>query len=157
MIVLYQSLLWLYPPQHRFTFGEEMLGVFLDAQAEAKSKGALMTFAFYLHELRGLLCEAAHERMRAWASDRGWTLPERRLYMQKERCFPSISIICKAIVLLGVLEIIFREEGRLLYGFAFGFAIAWGVGLAVWAVVYAMRRSGVQRLSEVQTWPQAHE
>jgi hypothetical protein len=157
MIALYQSLLMLYPPRHRSMFGEEMLGVFGDAQAEAKRKGDWETLTFYLRELRGFLCEAARERVSAWAGDRGWSLPGRRLYMRKERCFPSIAIVCKVIVLMAVLEIIFREEGRLLYGCAFGFAIAWGVGLAVWAVGYAMRRSGVQRLSEVRTWPQAHE
>jgi hypothetical protein len=42
----------------------------------------------------------------------------------------------------------------LLGSIALFFAITWVAGIAAWGVSHAMRRSGVHRLDEAQTWPQ---
>lgn len=43
----------------------------------------------------------------------------------------------------------------LLSGIAVGFLIAFFCGLIAWSVAHALRRSGVHRLDEAQTWPQS--
>jgi hypothetical protein len=40
----------------------------------------------------------------------------------------------------------------LLSGVLAGFAIAWLVGVLAWAIAYAMRKAGVQRLDDFETW-----
>src|SRR5947207_15673339 len=64
----------------------------------------------------------------------------------------------------GQLAVQARDLGRsigqwpshygLISGIALCFLLAWIAGIAAWAVAYTMRRTGVQRLDDFQTWPQ---
>lgn len=63
--MFFRFLLRLYPPLFRENFGEEMLSVFAEAEAEASSKGFAEHTTFYLRETLGLACGGIRARLRS--------------------------------------------------------------------------------------------
>jgi len=45
----------------------------------------------------------------------------------------------------------------LISGIAVVFLLAWAVGIAVWAIAYAMRRTAAQQLGEFEAWPRSRQ
>ena len=191
MAPVYEFLIGLYPAADRAAFGDEMLDVLRQAEAEASRNGALARAWFFLHESMGLLGGAARERLHALGEERGWKfLAERGPMYQRERRYPYTSIVFMSLVLAITILIIAKAQGVAHYlyqvytvnghvvmetkqnvrfgtelaewpshwgfitGMATYFGIAWIAGIAAWAVAHALRRSGVHRLDDAQTWPQ---
>jgi len=166
------------PPQFRREFGEEMRGVFADAGMAASGAGWARQLSFGAREIAGLVCGALEEQVRSLA---GWSLFPRRFAVITNRSrfrFPTAGITLMTVTLACVLFAIhnaraiaqsftsrvyvygghtyYYEPDRWSFVQTFGFAFVVTVVLtvAVLAVLHTLHRSGVQRLSDAQTWPQ---
>jgi hypothetical protein len=169
MFSVYRSLLYLYPVAHRREYGEEMLAVFLDAQADTRTKNILHTGRFWIREVQGLLGGALQEH---FCSLMGSSYPvvsfPRRPIMRSEFRFPKATATLMTIILAGVVMAIEKATAivnsvphtgphvgpiqaahftlfpTLLVILAFG-CVAGAIG---WAIAFALHRSGMQRLAD---------
>jgi hypothetical protein len=170
MLTVYRRLLGLYPETHRQQFGEEMMAVFEDVRADIRDKGALARAAFCVREIAGLLNGAMGEQMRAFiGTDAGFSFGTRRFTMRNGFRFPKSTAVLMTIILLGVVLAIRKGEAiayspphvdpqlppihpvpsDLLSGIPFFFMFFYAAGLIGWAILFALRRSGVHRLAEM--------
>jgi hypothetical protein len=172
-MTLYRSLLRLYPAFHRERFGEEMIAVFADMQAETVSKGTMARAVFCLREGAGVVAGALQEHWRSVGGEDVWLwFPTRRFTMRTEFRFPKATAVLMTIILGGVILAIQKGEAIstslrgavdppigpihpvhsvMVGGIVLGFAFFYAAGLIGWAILFAMRRSGVHRLSETST------
>lgn len=174
MLKVYRSLLRLYPAFHRERFGEEMIAVFGDRQAETVSKGRMAQVGFCVREAAGVVGGALQEHWRALGDKLGgenvWLwFPTRRFTMRTEFRFPKVTAVLMAIILGGVMLAIQKGEAIstslrgeasppigpihpvhsvLVGGIVLGFVFFYAAGMIGWAILFAMRRSGVHRLVE---------
>ena len=169
MLRIYQALLQLYPATYREQFGEEMAFVFVEAQAA--KQGMVARGVFYFHEASGLLSGAIREHVRALGCDFALPFSMRRFTMQNEFRFPKSTAVLMTIILAGVVLAI--EKGKAIQAslpdvnphigpiqpvqhtffptVALVFAFFYAAGLIGWAILFALRRSGVHRLAEMST------
>jgi hypothetical protein len=174
---LYRQALRLYPAFHRQRFGEEMVAVFRELQAEMATKGIVAQSLFCVRETAGVVAGALREHWRDLGGDPGdpdW-LPFscRRFMMRNEFRFPKATAVLMTIILAGVVLAIERGEAiqgslpyanppigpihpvrsTLLPGVVMGLASFYAAGLIEWAILFALRRSGVHRLDETSGEP----
>ena len=170
MGALYRWLLYLYPEEFRRRFAEEMCWVYAEASASASRSGIVRQSLFVAREVCGMVRGAVEERGHRWF---GGNFVSRRFAMATFRTrfrFPiagiGFMVACLGLVLMAIRNARglsyefakstnYRPEHLSLvqsFGFAFGVTLV-GV-LVVCGILYATRRMGVQRLSELQTWPQ---
>lgn len=171
MVAFYRALLRLYPAAYRCEFGEEMIGVFQEVQAEKRKKGALVLLFFCARETGGLLHGAIREHFRdiPGSYDNVVFSIKRRFAMKSQFRFPKATVGLMMATLAGVMLAI--EKARAI-------SLSWPhvnppvgpiqsmqaavaqtmLGVLVWAIVsgaigwgilYALRRTGVQQLSEM--------
>lgn len=171
MLRVYRSLLYLYPPAYRSAYGEEMLSVLSEVQAEIREKRASARALCEVQEAAGLLYGAMLEHVRSiTGSDGSAMFSPRRIPMRHEYRFPKSAAILMTIILVAVLLTIEQAEmvshayadyqgGPLhwvevsvLPAFLIALVLACVVGAIGWAIVFALRRSGMHRLSEVNPW-----
>lgn len=174
-IGMYRCLLRLYPAFHRERFGEEMTAVFGELQTEIVSGGLLARGVFYVRETAGVVSGALQEHWRALGGDAVWLwFPTRRFTMRNQFRFPKATAVLMAIILGGVVVAIQKGEAIatslrddvsppigaihpvhsvLLGGIMMGLVLFYTVGLIGWAILFAMRRSGVHRLDETSAAP----
>ncbi|HEY3615483.1 MAG TPA: hypothetical protein VGK96_01645 [Candidatus Sulfotelmatobacter sp.] len=166
---LYRLALRLYPTAHREQFGEEMVAVFGELQAETDSRGVLAQSRFCLRETAGVVAGALREHWRVWGGEHVWLLfSSRRFTMHSEFRFPKATAVLMTIILAGVVLAIQKGEAihasvpdtnlpvgpihpvhsTLLPGVVIGLASFYAAGLIGWAILFALRRSGVHRLDE---------
>jgi hypothetical protein len=178
MLALYRCLLYLYPAAYRDEYGEEMAGVFRetlsDLQSETEGKGFLPRALFLLREFAGLFHGAIEERLRTIATSDSWlSVPSRRFTMHSEFRFPKATPVLMAVILAGVILTIEKAtaiEDSLPYSnpqlppihaehftffpaMAVIFLSAYAMAVIGWAVLFALRRSGMHRLSEMPAAP----
>src|SRR5215475_5019542 len=169
MFTVYGSLLYLYPAAHRRVYGEEMLAVFLEVEAETRAKGILGRGGFWIREVQGLLGGALQEHFRSlMGSNDPSPIFARRPIMRSEFRFPKATATLMTIILAGVVMAIEKATAivnsvphsgphvgpvqpahftlfpTLLVILAFG-CVAGAIG---WATAFALHRSGVQRLAD---------
>ena len=177
MAKFYRCLLFLYPREIRRDFGEEMSGVFSVVMGQARCRGRLERVRSSMREICGVLRGACVEQVR---SNFGSSVVYRRIAMSSIRLrfrFPiagiSFMTLCLGIVVYAIHlarevaavgagkhvldgQIYHYQPERLsflqTFGFAFGLTAVCAV--VIWAVLHKLHQSGVERLSEVQTWPQ---
>jgi len=171
---IYRHLLLLYPASHREVFGEEMIAVFGEMQAETASKGVVVRSLFCVREAAGVMKGALLEHWRALGGNPVWpTFPIRRFTMRTEFRFPKATAVLMTIILAGVMVAIKQGEAIVasvphvsepvgtihpvhsvfLGGIMLTLAFFYAVGLIGWAILFAMRRSGVHRLAETSAGP----
>ena len=178
MLSLYRFLLRLYPPAYRDEFGAEMLAVFGDAQAETWKKGVLARGVFCAREVAGLLRGALVEHLQGIAGSDLLTasrsrirlsiFPLRRFTMRSEFRFPKATAPLMAIILALIVVAIEKAKAiqaslphtnphvgpiqpaqfTLFSTLVVVLAITCAAGLLGWAILFALRRSGLHRLSE---------
>lgn len=166
MTNLYGCLLYLYPVGYRRQFAEEMIHVFRQSEADARSESPSKHVAFCLRELSGLLSGALREQMRTILGSYEY-IPTTRFNMRPEFRFPRstvclMSLILAAVVLaitkattievkygVGAMETVWPST-LLFLAVVTGFVCS-VVGV-VWGILFAMRRTGMHRLSNVQPW-----
>jgi hypothetical protein len=174
MLSLYWCLLWLYPSSHRREYGEEMTAVFCAARAEIEKKSAVTRARFWFREIRGLVGGALEEHVRSLAGSRSWMLlPTRRFTMHSEFRFPKATAILMALILAGTVLAIEKAQAisaslphtnppvgpiqpehlTFLPPVLLMFALTYAAGLIGWAILFALKRSGMHRLSEMEGSP----
>lgn len=179
MTALYRCLLKLYPHPHRFKFADEMVAVFAEAETEARCTNIRGRTAFYFREFTGLLSGALREQFCAVDLCARRDLTIGGIMIRQTRCrFPRSAIFMMTFVLVIVLGMIAKIQGvshfygkiisgelpheplrwpsyyGLISGIAMVFLLAWAVGVALWAIAYAMRRTAAQQLGDFEAWPQ---
>jgi hypothetical protein len=167
---LFRSLLYLYPAAYRREYGEEMIGVLLEVRGEQRRKGLLALAATYFRETAGLLQGALHEHTRRILCPYGFSnFSPRRLTMRSEFRFPKSTVALMTIILLAVALTIDKaksieasvapsstyvgpiqaEHFTIVGTFLIVFVLACVMAAMVWAVLFALNRSGIQRLSQL--------
>jgi hypothetical protein len=171
MYSLYRSLLYFYPTGYRAEFGEEMTAVFLEAHAEAARRGVMPQAMFGARELGGLLRGALREHLRSIKGYYGSALfPTRRLSMHSEFRFPKATVSLMVIILAGILLTIDKAKSiaasasysrpnvgpihaaqqlMLLPTLLIILTAACVAGIIAWAILFALQRSGLHRLPDV--------
>jgi len=170
MLRVYRCLLCLYPAEHRYNYSQEMASVFCDACTDKRAQGLVALISFYFRELAGLIQGAFGEHLQGLLGSRRWTLfAFRRFHMRSEFRFPKSTTALMVIILAGVVLAIEKAkaiQASLPYThpevgpirpaqFTFFPTIAllflcfYAAGAIGWAVLFALRRSGVHRLAAV--------
>jgi hypothetical protein len=169
MLSVYRCLLYLYPAAYRNEYGDEMAGVFRELHSETSRNGLLRRAIFLVREFAGLLRGALQEHSIAIAGSR-FLFPPRRFTMRSQFRFPKATPVLMTIILAGVILTIekataIEESLPLTYpqqlppiqpehftffpAMAVIFLSAYAAAVIGWAVLFALRRSGVHRLSEM--------
>lgn len=170
MLSFYRALLCLYPAAYRCEFGDEMLDVFSEVQVEVRTKNAMTRILFAMREMGGLLNGALQEHLRSITSscDHG-IFSVRRFAMKSEFRFPKATVGLMLAILAVVMFAIEKAKAisasiphanppvgpihsvqativQTMLG-----VLIWAItaGALGWGVLYALRRSGVQQLSEM--------
>jgi|ERR1700693_1362859 len=170
MLAVYQSLLRLYPSLYREQFAEEMISVFRDIDAETRKKGITAAAKFYLREISGLFCGAFSEHARRiLGSHVPFPLSSRRFTMRPGFRFPKSTSFLMAVILAGIVLAIQKAEEisaalprdiapagpmwaphvGVLTTIVLTFSMVYVAGALGWIVLFALRRSGVHRLSDM--------
>ena len=169
MLPLYRCLLRLYPSAYRDEFGDEMFAAFREAQAETWNKGVVARAVFCAREVGGLLRGALEEHLQGIAGSHFSPMfPVRRFTMRSEFRFPKATAPLMAIILALVVVAIEKAKAiqaslphtnphvgpiqpaqfTLFSTLLVVLAITCTAGLLGWAILFALRRSGLHRLSE---------
>lgn len=166
MVNLYGCLLCLYPAGYRRQFAKEMTAVFRQSEADARSEPLSKQVAFCLRELSGLLSAAFREQFRAILGSYEY-IPITRFNMRAEFRFPRTTVFLMSLILAAVVLAITKATtievkhgvgtlGTLWPSMLLFLAVVMGfvcsVVAIVWGILFAMRRTGMHRLSNVQTW-----
>ena len=173
MLLLYEFLLRLYPAAYRAEYAEEMVDVLSEVLTEHQKKGALSLFLSAGYEITGLLKGAVREHISlVTGSSRGGKSLSRRLTMHSDFRFPKVTVTLMGLILLAVFLAIQKakdiqasiayanpqagpihatQQLALFPTFLFVLASACIIGLLGWVILFALRRSGSHRLSDVDT------
>ncbi len=163
MLRVYRTLLHLYPAGYRREFGGEMASVFGEALCEIRDLTLADRAAFSLREIAGIVGGAAHQHLRHLLGSNDWCV-FRRFAMRPEFRFPRSTIGLMAVILLGLFLAI--EQAKAVAGgttllwstfwslVVLAFVLVCVAAVAGWAILFALKRSGTHRLSQVQTWPE---
>jgi hypothetical protein len=171
MLVLYRALLRLYPSAYRCEYGDEMIDVLLEVQVENQKKGALALFLSSARETGGLLYGAAREHFYTITGSHGSGMfsLRRRLAMRSEFRFPKATVALMVIILAAVLFTIEKARAisisiphanppvgpihptQAMIVQALLATLIWAIGAGAigWGILFALRRSGVHRISEM--------
>ena len=171
MLNAYHLLLRLYPATYRAEFGAEMIAVFEGVRADCDRKSFAARAVFYFCEIAGLVSGAFRENFHFRSNAPDVPFFPRRFTMRNEFRFPKSTPILMAIILAGVIIAIRKGEviatslppfsqpvtpvhsahSYLLPGVIEGFIFFPLAGLVGWVILFAMRRSGVHRLTDVSS------
>jgi|SRR5579872_4904657 len=171
MLNAYQLLLRLYPATYRAEFGEEMAAVFEDVRTDSGHNAFAARAVFYVREIVGLVSGAFREHLHFRFNAPDVSLFPRGFTVRNGFRFPRATPILMAIILAGVILAIRKGEviatslppfsqpvtpihpahSYLLPGVFEGFIFFYAAGLIGWAIVFALRRSGVHRLRDVSS------
>ena len=171
MIAVYRKILRLYPAAHRERFGEEMLAVLVEERNENPGRKLIARGSLFLRETTGLLRGALREHFRGLiAIHDELSFATGRFAMRNGFRFPKTTIVFMTLILAGVLTAIKQGEdiatsvpndnppiavhiqpvhSILLGGMPLFFAFFYAAGLIGWAIMFALRRSGVHRLADI--------
>jgi hypothetical protein len=172
MLAFYRALLRLYPAAYRCEFGDEMTDVLLQVQAKNRMKGALAVFFSGARETGGLLFGAAREHFYGitGSHSNGMFSFNRRFAMKSEFRFPKatvglMTVILAAVIMtiekaraissswphvnppLGPIQSVQAAVAQTMLG-----VLVWAIvcGAIGWGILYALRRTGIQQLSEMK-------
>ena len=170
MLALYRALLRLYPPAYRCEFGNEMMDVLLEAQDEIRRKNAMTRIFFAMREAGGLLSGALQEHLRGiTGSYNNGIFSVRRLAMKSEFRFPKATVGLMIVILAAVMLTIEKAKAisasfphtnppvgqihtvQATIVQTLLATLIWAItaGAIGWGILYALRRTGVQQLSEM--------
>lgn len=159
MLGFYRRLLRLYPTDYFREYGAEMSGVFAQAEEDARGRRFTARLAFYAREISGAIAGAMRQRL--FGSELN---SSRRLNMQFR--FPRSTVVLMWVILAGLLLAIAeaktiamkyapgdtRTVWNMLPWFIVMAAVAvCGAAAGTWAILYALRRTGVHRMENLVT------
>lgn len=166
MLAFYRLLLYFYPSAYRAEYGEEMLAVLADLQRAVRQKSIFNRAWLGIHESGGLLYGAMQEHVRSITGPYRGMFSPRRIIMRTEYRFPKAAAVLMTIILVAILWTIekaktisvayanaqvspIKVEVSILPAFAIALVGACVAGAIGWAVIFALRRSGIQRFSDI--------
>jgi hypothetical protein len=165
MLALYRGLLYLYPLGYRHEFAGEMTSVFREAKQAVGNEGFIARVSFCAREIGGLLSGALRQHFR---SITGSEIPFRRFAMRPQFRFPRSTVFLMLVIFAGVTLTIAKASSiqvkygaigsvwpSLLSTLAFMVLTMWAVAVIVWGILFALRRTGMHRLANVQTWSES--
>ena len=164
MLALYRRLLILYPYAYLRKYGDEMISVFYLAQQDARRQSAQARALFYVREFGGLIRGALRERLH----HEDWDLL-RRFDMRPEFRFPRSAILLMSVLFGTILFAVEKmrtiavqhsvDPGAVpnwlfLFSrvFVMGAVFTCVTGLIGYGILFVLRRSGMHRFSDIQTW-----
>lgn len=176
MLALYRSLLYLYPAEYRCEFGEEMLNVLSEVQAGRRRRNKLARALAGAHEAGGLLYGAMREHLWSITGSQGRRrlspmftprFLSGRSTMRSEFRFPKSTVALMAIILAGVILAIEKARAislsiphanppvgpihptQTMIVQVLLATLIWAIGAGAigWGILFALRRSGMQRIS----------
>jgi hypothetical protein len=151
-----------------------MIAVFCDVDADAHKKGSVAAAKIYVREIGGLFHGAIAEHARCvLGSHVASPLSSRRFTMRSDFRFPKATAFLMTVILAGVVLAIEKAEAMrasvpdvyppvgpiqpahltVLATMALMLLVVYITGAVGWIVLFALRRSGVHRLSEVSSSP----
>src|ERR1700730_18773174 len=99
---LYRHALRLYPGFHREQFGEEMIALFRELQADMATKGRVAQGLFCVRETAGVVAGALREHWRVWGGEHVWLLfSSRRIQLVTEFRFLKDQAVSLPLLLWG--------------------------------------------------------
>ena len=170
MLAFYRALLHLYPSAYRCEFGCEMMDVLSDGQRAIRRKNAMTRMFFAAREASGLLGGALQEHLRsATGSYDSGIFSLRRFDMKSEYRFPKATVGLMMVILAAVIMAIEKARAislsiphanppvgpiqsvQVTIVEPFLGVLIWAItaGAIGWGILYALRRTGVQQLSEM--------
>jgi hypothetical protein len=125
--------------------------------------------SFYARELTGLVIGAIRQHLHVFLGSPDLDVL-RRFAMRPQFRFPRSTITLMLIILAGVIltiekcaEVTMKYSGQgvtmwstamIFWSFVvFAFLLVGMAAVGGWAILYALKRSGLHRLNDVQTWP----
>lgn len=170
MLAFYRALLRLYPAAYRCKFGDEMMDVLSEVRSEIRKKNATTRIFFAMRETGGLLSGALQGHLRSiTGSHNNGIFLLRRFAMKSEFRFPKATVGLM-VVILAVVMFTIEKAKAISASFShtnpplgpihsvqativqtFLGVLIWAIsaGAIGWGILYALRRSGVQQLSEM--------
>jgi hypothetical protein len=166
-LALYRCLLRLYPADYFREYAAEMTLVFSQARSAARGENLMARLSFYLREISSVLVGALRQR---FFCPSHWNL-RRRFDMRPEFRFPRSTVFLMCVIFAGVVlaidkakNIVQMKEGLppgtiaawdpMLWSLLFALALVLAAVAAVWGIMFALRRTGMHRLDNVQAWPE---
>lgn len=171
MLVFYRALLRLYPAAYRCEYGDEMIDVLSEVQSENQRKGTLALLSSGVSETGGLLYGAVREHFSSITGsyDSGVFFLKRRFAMRSEFRFPKATVGLMIVILAAVVFTIEKARAisvsiphanppvgpihptQAMIVQALLATLIWAIGAGAigWGILYALRRTGVQQLSEM--------
>jgi hypothetical protein len=177
MLAFYRTLLYLYPAAYRCEFGEEMMEVLSEVQAETRKKSVLARVLCGAHEAGGLVYGALREHFVSLTGSHGnrtfssmfSSFSPRRFAMRSEFRFPKSTVALMMIILAAVLFTIEKARAisisiphanppvgpihptQAMIVQALLATLIWAIGAGAigWGILFALRRSGVHRISDM--------
>ena len=166
MLAFYRWLLYLYPSLYRREFANEMLLVFRDAHADAGAGSFAERICFHVRETCGLLAGAVREHLN-FTSISGSLISFTRFDMRSEFRFPRSTVFLMSLIFGGVI-LAMEKANTIMVKYAGGEGSIWpslpwflvftviftfAGALAVRGILFALGRTGGQRLANIQTGP----
>ena len=171
MLAFYQLLLNLYPASYRDEYQQEMLSVLVQLNERSSQQSWPERFLLAARESAGLLRGALQEHFYAFTGSNPLDVfPNRRILMRSEFRFPKTTVTLMTIILVAIIVAIEKAKAisesippgstpvgpirpdyvGVVPAFLIALASACVMGLIGWAVLFALRRSGIHRLSSMQ-------
>jgi len=171
MLALYRALLRFYPAVYRREFGDEMIEVLSEVQVDIRKRDPVTRIFFAGRETGGLLSGAFHAHLRSITGsyDNG-IFSARRFAMKSEFRFPKATVGLMIVILMAVMLAIEKAraismsiphantpvgpiqsvQATIVQTFLATLIWAITAGAIGWGILYALRRTGVQQLSEMK-------
>jgi hypothetical protein len=163
MLSFYRWLLYLYPSLYRREYADEMISVFRDAQAEVSAGSFGERISFRARESGGLLAGALQQHIRIISGSYQF-ISFTRFDMRSEFLFPRSTVFLMSIIFVGVILAMEKANTiQVKYGAGSGSiwpSLPWFLGLTllftcaivvvIWGVLFALGRTGVHRLANIQ-------
>lgn len=170
MISFYRWLLYLYPSRYRREYADEMISVFRSAQGDVSAGSFGERISFRARETCGLLVGAVQEHIRV-VSHGDKLISFTRFDMRPKFRFPRSTVFLMSIILAGVI-LAMEKANTIQVKYGAGSESLWPslpgfLGLTllftcatvtlVWGILFALGRSGVHRLANIQPCPNRTE
>jgi hypothetical protein len=163
MLNFYRWLLYLYPRLYRHEYADEMVAVFRNAHADITAAGLTERASFRARETLGVLAGAMREHIRI-VTGGDQSILFRRFDMRTEFRFPRSTVFLMLIIFGGVI-LAMQKANTIQLKYADGVGSIWpslpwflgftllstfGGAIVVWGILFALGRTGVHRLANIQ-------
>jgi len=163
MLSFYTWLLHLYPRLYRHEYADEMVAVFRDAHADVSAEKLKERISFRVRETAGLLAGAVREHLRTITGSYQ-SISFRGFNVRPEFRFPRSTVILMPIIFGGVILVIEKANTiqvkyaasagsvwpSLPWFLAFALLLTCAAAMLGWGILFALGRTGVQRLADIK-------